>query len=169
MLQKTKISLFVLLGSISMFSAADPVTVQSGIPYAADAKVAKNIRNECTKLGTQLAEFTKQFGKKFSVDVQLTEKLDTAAKGRVLLIEITDAVSMGNAFIGHQKFTSSQGTLFEDGKKVASFEARRQSMGGAFAAYKGSCSVLGRTVKAMGKDIAQWLKAPTDEATLGDL
>ena len=42
-------------------------------------------------------------------------------------------------------------------------------MGGAFAGYKGSCSVLGRTVKAMGKDVAQWLKAPTDEAALGDM
>ncbi len=76
---------------------------------------------------------------------------------------------MGNAFIGHQKYSASRGTLFENGEKIASFEARRQSMGGAFAGYKGSCSVLGRTVKAMGKDIAQWLKEPIDKAMLGDM
>lgn len=169
MLKKSALSIILLAGSFSGFSAADPVVVQSVIPYAADSKIAKNIRNECTKLGSQFASFTKEFGKKFEVDVQLNETLDITAKGRVLQMEITEAVSMGNAFIGHQKYAAARGTLYENGEKVASFEARRQSMGGAFAGYKGSCSVLGRTVKAMGKDVAQWLKAPTDDATLGDM
>lgn len=168
MLKRTKIALFILATSASGFSSADPVTMQAVIPYAADAKVAQNIRTECTKLGSQLAEFTQEFGKKNGVAVQLTESLNTEQKGRVLQLEITDAVSMGNAFMGHHKFTTAQGTLFESGKKIASFEARRISMGGAFANYKGSCSVLGRTVKAMGKDIAEWLKAPNDNALLGD-
>ena len=159
----------MLAGSFSGFTAADPVVVQSVIPYAADSKIAQNIRNECTKLGSQFATFTKEFGKKFEVEVQLSETLDTSAKGRVLQMEITEAVSMGNAFMGHQKFAAARGTLYENGEKVASFEARRQSMGGAFAGYKGSCSVLGRTMKAMGKDVAQWLKTPTDNAALGDM
>lgn len=169
MLQKTKIALLVLAVSASAFSAADPVAVQASVPYAADAKIAQNIRNECTKIGSQLAEFTQQFGKKSGVEVALVENLDTAQAGRVLQVEITEAVSMGNAFMGHHKYSAARGTLFENGKVIASFEARRQSMGGAFAGYKGSCSVLGRTVKAMGKDIAQWLKAPNDKALLGDL
>lgn len=164
-----KRSTFAIALLISSFSMANPISVQSVIPYSADSKIAKNIRNECTKLGSQFAQFTQQFGKKFEVDVQLADTIDTAAKGRVLQMEITEAVSMGNAFMGHQKYAAAKGTLYEDGKKVASFEARRQSMGGAFAGYKGSCSVLGRTVKAMGKDVAQWLKAPTDEAALGDM
>jgi hypothetical protein len=79
-----------------------------------------------------------------------------------------DAVSMGNAFLGHQKFTKVRGTLLQDGTKVASFKARRNSMGGAFAGFKGSCSVLGRTVEAMGEDIATWLTDPRDGASLGD-
>jgi hypothetical protein len=169
MLKQSTFFFVLLASSISSFTTADPIAAQSSIPYSADARVAQNIRNECTKLGTQLAQFTQQFGKKFDVEVQLTDTLDTAAKGRVLQLEITEAVSMGNAFIGHQKYATSRGTLFENGEKIASFEARRQSMGGAFAGYKGSCSVLGRTVKAMGKDIAQWLKEPTDKAMLGDM
>ena len=169
MLKKSALSIILLAGSFSGFTAADPVVVQSVIPYAADSKIAQNIRNECTKLGSQFATFTKEFGKKFEVEVQLSETLDTSAKGRVLQMEITEAVSMGNAFMGHQKFAAARGTLYENGEKVASFEARRQSMGGAFAGYKGSCSVLGRTMKAMGKDVAQWLKTPTDNAALGDM
>lgn len=87
----------------------------------------------------------------------------------MLQVEIVDAVSMGNAFIGHQKYARIEGTLYEDGRKVASFKGRRNSMGGAFAGYKGSCSVLGRTMKALGKDVADWLKNPTDGARLGDM
>jgi hypothetical protein len=41
-------------------------------------------------------------------------------------------------------------------------------MGGAFAGFKGSCSVLGRTVEALGEDIGGWLAAPRDGASLGD-
>jgi hypothetical protein len=60
------------------------------------------------------------------------------------------------------------GTLYENGQKIASFKARRKSMGGAFAGYKGSCSVLGRTIDTMAEDIAGWLKAPVDGAKMGD-
>jgi hypothetical protein len=169
MLNKSTFACLLLAASASSLSFANPVTIQSNIPYAADARVAQNIRTECTKLGSQLAEFTQEFGKKSGVDVVLAASIDTNQKGRVLQIELTDAVSMGNAFTGHQKYSSARGTLYENGKKVASFEARRQSMGGAFAGYKGSCSVLGRTVKAMGKDISLWLKQPNDNALLGDL
>lgn len=168
MLKRTKIALFILAVSASGLSNANPVTMQSAVPYAADAKIAQKVRTECTQLGSQLAQFTQAFGKQNGVKVQLKDAIDTNQAGRVLQLEITDAVSMGNAFMGHNKFSTAQGTLFENGKKIASFEARRISMGGAFAGYKGSCSVLGRTVKAMGKDIAQWLKAPTDNALLGD-
>lgn len=169
MLNKSTLACLLLAASTSSLSFANPVTIQANIPYAADARVAQNIRTECTKLGSQLAEFTKEFGKKVGLDVVLAESIDTNQKGRVLQIELTDAVSMGNAFTGHQKYASARGTLYEDGKKIASFEARRQSMGGAFAGYKGSCSVLGRTTKAMGKDISLWLKQPNDKALLGDL
>jgi len=147
---------------------ADAIKVIKEAPYAADAEIQKKVRNECTKLGSQLSEFTQQFAKEFGVDVALVDSIDTAGSGRVLQLEITDAVSMGNAFMGHQKFSSARGALYEDGKKIADFRARRNSMGGAFAGYKGSCSVLGRTVKAMGKDIAQWLKDPEDKVELGD-
>jgi len=42
-------------------------------------------------------------------------------------------------------------------------------MGGAFGGFKGNCSVLGRTVKALGEDIAGWLTHPDKDGLLGDL
>lgn len=169
MLKPSLFGLAILFAASSSVSFANSVAVQSSIPYAADSKVAQNIRTECVKLNSQLAQFTRDYTKKSNVKVELVDNLDIQQKGRVLQIEIVDAVSMGNAFTGHHKYSASRGTLYENGQKVASFDARRQSMGGAFAGYKGSCAVLGRTVKAMGKDIANWLQNPTDGARLGDL
>jgi hypothetical protein len=153
----------------AMPAMADTVRIASSAPYAEDAEIANKIRTECVQLQTQLPAYTAQFGKEFGVSVALADEVSPQDGGRVLQLEIYEAVSMGNAFIGHQKYSKVRGTLFEDGQKVASFKGMRNSMGGAFGGYKGSCSVLGRTVKALGKDIALWLSNPQDGAQLGDL
>lgn len=152
----------------SAVSAAD-VSMARVVPYADEAEISSKVRSECTQLQEQLADYTREFGLEQGVTVQLRDEVSPEAPGRVLQLEIVEAVSMGNAFIGHQKYSRVHGTLFQDGQKLGSFKARRNSMGGAFAGYKGSCSVLGRTMKALGQDIAGWLKSPTDQARLGDL
>ncbi len=164
------VPMLVLSLALSCATAvAQPVRMAQNTPYADDAEISQKVRSECVKLGAQLPAYTREFGAESGVDIELVGTLDTAAPGRVLQVEIVDAVSMGNAFIGHQKYARIEGTLYEDGRKVASFKGRRNSMGGAFAGYKGSCSVLGRTMKALGKDVADWLKNPTDGARLGDM
>jgi hypothetical protein len=143
---------------------AQSIKLQRPVPYAEDNDISDKIKTEC-RIGEQLADFIKEYG----ADVEFTTgPVDVNAPGRVLHLEITDAVSMGNAWLGHQKSTKVKGVLYGDGQRIAAFKARRNSMGGAFAGYKGSCSVLGRTVKALGEDIAGWLKSPVDGATLGD-
>lgn len=147
--------------------SAEPVRLAPTTPFAEEAEVSQKIRTECVKLQGQLPAYTAQFGREFGVEVELVDA-PAPSQGRVLQLEIYEAVSMGNAFIGHQKFAKVRGTLFEDGQRVAAFRGMRNSMGGAFGGYKGSCSVLGRTMKALGKDIAQWLRDPRDGAELGD-
>jgi hypothetical protein len=155
------------LCALSFAANATSVQMQRPIPYSEDGDIADNIKQEC-KINEQLADFVQQDAKRQGVDVQFSNgPLDTTT-GRVLELRITNAISMGNAWIGHQKAASAMGALYENGAKVASFKARRHSMGGAFAGYKGSCSVLGRTVEAMGEDIGTWLKSPVDGAKLGD-
>lgn len=152
----------------SGFAFAQSVTMAGSVPYAKDAEVSRKVRDECTALPTQLAEYTQQFGREFGVEVKLADSVSAKTPGRVLVVEIFDAVSSGNAFIGHSKSTRIRGELFQDGARVAGFKGQRDSMGGAFGGYKGSCSVLGRTVKALGKDVAMWLKNPQNDAELGD-
>lgn len=145
---------------------AQTVVVPNPVPYAESADIQKKILDECTELGPQFSQFIKDYAGENAVEVSFGDA--SSDTGRVLRVEITNALSQGNAFLGHSKSTSSRGTLFENGAKVAGFRATRNSMGGAFAGYKGSCSVLGRTVKAMGMDIGQWLANPVDGAELGD-
>ncbi|MBK7949813.1 MAG: hypothetical protein IPK00_13945 [Deltaproteobacteria bacterium] len=156
-----------VLALFASSAQAQTLKVQRPVPYSEDGDISDKIKQEC-KIDEQLADFLQEYAREQGVEVEFTDRpVDTAA-GRVLDLRIVSAISMGNAFIGHQKSTGVAGTLYENGKKVASFKARRQSMGGAFGGYKGSCAVLGRTVKVIAQDIAGWLKSPSDGAKLGD-
>ncbi|HET7557541.1 MAG TPA: hypothetical protein VFK08_05640 [Rhodanobacteraceae bacterium] len=158
----------LLLAAAGIAQAADTVTLPKPVPYAADNDIAGNIKREC-KITEQLPDFIAQAAKAHGIDTTFADSVNPQMPGRVLDVEITDAVSEGNAWIGHHKSTSVRGKLYQDGKLIGSFRGKRYSMGGMFAGYKGSCSVLGRTVEALGKDIGTWLVTPTMDADLGDL
>lgn len=145
---------------------AGEFTVQRSVPFAEDAIVAGNVKRECA-VDTQLPDAVKRFAAGHRVD--LVDVLDTAAAPAALKMEIHDAQSAGNAWIGHRKSVTVKGGLFRDGRQVAKFIARRNSGGGFAGGFKGSCAVLERTVNALGKDIAEWIDNPVDGAQLGDL
>ncbi len=158
----------VALFSASAF-ATDPITMAKPVPYADEAVIAGKIKKECD-LQNQLAAYTEEYAREdHNITVKFADAVQADSAGMVLDVHIRDAVSEGNPFIGHRKSTLVAGKLYRDAELIGSFVGRRNSMGGAFGGYKGSCSVLGRTVKALGKDIADWLKSPTMDAQLGDL
>jgi hypothetical protein len=160
---------FALAAALASSAQAQDVTVAHSIGYADESEIASNIRSECTALPTQLSDFTRQYAAGKGVTVHQVDEVSSQAPGRVLLMRIDEAVSMGNAFVGHQKYSRISGELYEDGERVSGFRARRNSMGGAFGGYKGSCSVLGRTMRALGRDVGEWLADPQDGARLGNM
>lgn len=143
------------------------IWVKSLTPFSSDSKIANNIKEEC-KLEKKLPDFIESYSVGNGINVQLKENVSRSSKGKVLDVQIVDAVSQGHAFTGHRKYVKVKGTLYNNGSKVAGFTAGRVSGGGFFGAYKGSCSVLGRTVKVIGRDIGTWLKNPKDGVNLGD-
>ncbi len=147
-----------LAAAIATPAAAEPFKVLAAIPYSEDNRVAHNILTECTELGSKLTTFLVKFAKKKGIEVTPVAALSKDDAGRNLVIEITDAVSRGNAFIGHQKYMEARAELFVDGVSKGEKTYHRDSMGGFGAGYKGSCSVLGRNSKALGKDFSVWLK-----------
>jgi len=154
------------LGFAPLAQAAD-VKAQRSVPFAEDAIVAGNIKRECA-IDTQLTEALARFASEAGHRVDLQDTLDIAS-GQALKLEIHDAQSAGNAWMGHHKSVTVEGWLYRDGEQVAKVVARRNSRGGFGAGFKGSCAVLERTVTAIGKDIATWLNNPVDGAQLGDL
>ena len=144
-------------------NSADAISIQIQIPYSKNSRIAGNIKDEC-ELDRSLPNYlVAAVG-----NIKTVKKLSKSSKGKVLIIEITDAISSGNAFIGHRKSATVTGTLYKNGKKVASFTAGRISGGGMWGGFKGSCSVLNRIMKVVAKDISKWLDSPVDGARLGD-
>ncbi|KZC21758.1 MULTISPECIES: hypothetical protein [Rhodanobacter] len=169
------VSAALLCGVFSVAHAADnnaapsaTVSVPAVVPFAQDAVIAGAVKREC-QLGEKLSGFIKKYGQEKGVAVTQVASVGAGSAGRALVLEITDSVADGNAFLGHHTYTTVKGRLYQDGTEVGHFIGRRNSMGGAFGGFKGNCSVLGRTVKALGEDIAGWLARPGKDDMLGDL
>ncbi len=141
------------------------IYIRNITPYSRNNRIAENIKAECT-INEQLAQFIKEYAEAQGLKVEYKNK--PSRKDLFLDVKIVDAVSQGGAFRGHNKFTAIEGRLVKGNKSYGSFKAARISGGGFWGAYKGSCAVLGRTVKALGQDVAGWLYSPMDGARLGD-
>ena len=144
----------------SVASLAEAVQVPSVIPFAKDLNVTDAVRAEC-QLGEKVSSFIKKYGKK---NIEVVE----SPAGNYVAMEITHVHAPGGGSWSGPKWLEVSGTLMDGEKEVASFRAKRFSGGGPFGGMKGTCAILGRTTKALGKDIAGWIKSPVDGAALGD-
>jgi len=142
------------------------IYIKPEIVYTSNSRVSTAIKQECT-IPQALSENIVK--KSIAQGVEIEVKRNIKSTDIELKIEIIDAVSSGNAAIGHSKFMVISGMLIKDGKKYASFKAARHSGGGFFGAYRSSCSVLAKITKALGQDTAGWLVEPFDGAKLGDV
>jgi hypothetical protein len=147
--------------------AADKLYVQSPANYASGTDVNPKIKAECaleSKVATHVIE---QAGGNF--EVVASPSLSDAGAAKALTLTITDVMGVGGGAWSGAKGITIKGTLKQGGKVIGTFEARRNSGGGAFGGYKGTCSILGRCAKALGKDVSDWLAQPSMNAKLGEL
>jgi hypothetical protein len=133
--------------------------------YSPNSRVSSKIKTECT-LPKAISDSIIQFSKNSGVNIKV--KNNIRPNELELKIQIEDAVSSGNAFVGHNKFVDISGAIVKGNTVYYTFDAARRSGGGYFGAYRSSCSVLGRIAKALGKDISYWLSNPYDNAKMGD-
>lgn len=158
----------VVLSASSLDSVAEDAVfnVVSPVPFAEDSGATANVKAECT-LETRLPQFIAEAAKR-GVKVVIGPAPEEGAEGKYLYLEFTNILGAGGGAWSGPKSVTATGKLIENGEVVGSFTSSRYSTGGAFGAYKGTCSILGRCIKAMGKDIAAWLRSPTMDARLGD-
>jgi hypothetical protein len=151
----------LLLASVSGAAQAGGIQVLKTIPFAEGSGAPQKVKDQC-QLETKVPSFLAEYAS----DVELVDTL--GKQGRVLELEITHVQAPGGgAFSGPKRMTVT-GTLRENGAAIGNFVAERFSMGGAFAAYKGTCAIVGRCAKAIGKDISDWLQSPGKDSRLGD-
>jgi len=143
--------------------AGATVMVSRTIPFGEDSGARQAVRDECT-LQTRVPAFIQEF----APDVQLVDGPLPTKSGRALELSIIEVHAPGGGVFSGPKWMAVYGKLWDAGKLVGSFRAKRFTTGGAFGAFKGTCSILGRCAKAIGMDVGKWLEKPTMDAELGD-
>ena len=144
--------------------AAEPVKIQRSISFASTAQVPPKVKEECD-LQSKIPAFVSQAA---GASVQVVDGALNRKVGRVLEMEITEVHAPGGGAFSGPKWLTVKGELYDRGKQIGSFRAKRYTTGGACGAFKGTCSIIGRCTKTIGEDIAKWLAAPTPNAIIGD-
>jgi len=147
---------------------AQEVTLRTPIQFADSANVRDAVRSEC-RLQGKLAKFIKQFGAEQNIKVGTSSDPASQIGGKVLDVRITRVHAPGGGAYSGAKGVTIAGELTENGNQLGSFKARRISGGGAFAAFKGTCNILGRDVEALGQDVAKFMASPVEGARMGNL
>jgi len=150
----------ILAGGAS--AGGDLIKVPRTIGFSDESGASDKVKSEC-KLQTKVTHYLDQY----SEQVELVDG-KPGKKGRALELEITMVHAPGGGAWSGAKFMTVKGKLLENGKEVSNFTAKRYSGGGFMGGSKGTCSIIGRCAKAIGKDIATWLETPMPNAHLDD-
>lgn len=92
--------------------------------------------------------------------------------GRVLVVRFAQVEGAGGGAISGSKSATVTGSLLEGESVVGSFTARWETSAidastGGF--YRSTCGLLEKAVEEIAEDVAEWLRAPSHGARLGDL
>lgn len=149
--------IWTVLAVVAAASVQAQVHIAESIPYQDESVIDHRITSECTAIGSIMSESLAEAAQNKGVEIVRAEDRPDG-KSDYAKIEIVNAVSYGNAFIGHAKGITVSAELFRNGKSVHKTSFNRNSGGGFFGGFKGSCAVLNRTAKVLGRDMAVWLK-----------
>jgi hypothetical protein len=152
----------LLLTAGSAPAGEGSVKVLSSVPFEDEDVASKKVRDGC-ELQTKVPHFLSEYSDK----VELVDG-PLGKSGRVLELKITAVHAPGGGAFSGAKSMTVEGVLREKGAEIGSFTATRFSGGGVFGGYKGTCAIIGRCAKVIGKDIAEWLEDPKKDSELGD-
>jgi hypothetical protein len=151
------------MGLVAAPAAAAKIQVAKSAPWAREARVPEKVREQCgfqTRVPQAIADRSAQ--------VELVDGAPSRASGRALELTIGDVHAPGGGVFSGPKWGEVRGELYENGKRIGSFRAKRYTTGGVFGIFQGNCSILGRVANALGQDIAAFLESPRLDAELGD-
>ena len=153
-----------LLGTLGL-AGEGTLYVPEKAPFTDGLRVRDNIRTECAIENAVAGDIARGA---YSAYAAVTREKPSEAH-HTLELEIIDIFGAGGGAWSGPKYIELKGVLKDpSGKVIGDFTAYRYSMGGALGAIKGTCGILRRVSRALGKDVGVWLTAPSRGARLGD-
>lgn len=163
-MSRTFFALIAVLLATATPAVADTITVATMTPFAEDSGVTDNVKNECG-FETHLPKYLKSYAKKAGVKVVLTSDALDSVEGRVLILTTTEVFAMGGGGYSGAKSATVEAKLMENGEVIGTATSHRRALMGMMP---GTCSMMKRVAKILGKDVGEWLANPTMDANLGD-
>lgn len=154
----------LLIAALAMLpalaQASAKIRLEVPVPVREGAAIDPEILEHC---GIQ-EEFTRRLTRELR-KVAVAEPGPLAdMQGRVLKVEIVDAIWGGNWFIEHIQTLRVRGALYEDGTRLAGFNGVMAGRGGGLTS---GCFQMNSNFGAMTWHIKRWLRNPVDGATIG--
>lgn len=138
----------------------DRIRLETPIPLAEGHDIADEIIDHCG-----IPEHFTQFLTRELRRVAVAEPGPiTDMHGRVLKVEIVDALWSGNWFIEHDQTIRVRGSLYQDGEHQASFNGVMMGRGGGLTS---GCYQMKSYFGALSWHIRRWLRNPVDGARIG--
>lgn len=156
----TLLALSLALAGPPALAGDGPLYIPATVPIAAEAGIDPALLDDCP-LQQDFADTLERSLSAFNPQ-KVPGKLDTSRKGRVLAVEIVDLANSGNGFIGYQTYIRLRGTLYQDGRKVASFQDRAQVPG----EWVTACRQVRVALRGEAYYIRKWMERPHDTPKL---
>src|SRR5690606_38829935 len=140
--------------------ARDKVRLPVPVPVVEGADIDPEILDHCAVAENFTQGLVRELRK-----VAVPEQAPlTDMDGRVLRVEIVDALWGGNWLIEHTQTLRVRGALYQDGERVAGFNGVMQVTGGGLT---GGWFQMNSSFRALTWHIKRWLANPVDGARIG--
>ena len=142
--------------------------LQKKASYEKGLSVPDTLKDKC-ELETTVVEAVEAFAKHDFYKIDFVDSISPSTPGRALAITISDLSGLSGGVWSGPKHLTIDCTLWQNGRIMATFRATRVAGTAALGSYRGTCEMLERCAKNLGKDVAAWLKNPSINTTVGKL
>jgi hypothetical protein len=154
------LALLVLVLAALPLQAQDRIRLEVPVPVVEGADIDPEILEHCEVP----ANFTSALVRELRKVADPAPAPLADMRGRVLRVEIVDALWGGNWFIEHTQTLRVRGVLYQDGERVAGFNGVMQGTGGGMTS---GCFQMNSNFRALTWHIKRWLRNPVDGARIG--
>ena len=150
------LSAALLLAPLSTL-ATEPLFLRTPALIDPAATIPDAVRNQCDVdkmlADDTLAALNDRYG-----PTQAITTPSQAGDGMLLELTITEVYGLGGGAWSGGKYMSARADLIQGGKKIDYVYLKRSSGGGILGGVTGTCGILDRIGRALGKDAANWLE-----------